>query len=45
VSEELKEFTASGGASRFLPPQQLALKGLSGTHTVYPVDWRGEPAG
>ena len=45
VSEELRDYTARGSSARFLPPQQLALKGLSGTHTVYPVDWRGESAG
>ena len=42
VSEELRDYTAQGSTVPFLPPQQLALKGLSGTHTVYPVDWRGE---
>ena len=40
VSEQLREYTAGDDrAPQFLPPQQLALKGLSGTHTVYPVDW------
>ena len=41
VSEELRDYT-HGSSARFLPPQKLALKGLAGTHTVYPVDWRGE---
>lgn len=39
VSSQFKEFVEGGGVS-FLPPQELTLKGLSGTHVVYPVDWR-----
>jgi class 3 adenylate cyclase len=40
VSEPLKDFVEPTEETRFLPAQDLALKGLSGTHRVYPVDWR-----
>jgi class 3 adenylate cyclase len=38
VSERLKEFVEPSDDIRFLPAQDLALKGLSGTHRVYPVN-------
>ncbi len=28
----------------FGEPRELGLKGLSGTHTVHPVEWEAEPA-
>jgi class 3 adenylate cyclase len=40
VSAPLKEFVETAGGAAFLEPQELALKGLAGTHRVYPVDWR-----
>ena len=40
VSSLLKELTDSSGEFVFQEPRPVALKGLSGQHTVYPVDWR-----
>ena len=40
VSSLLKELTDSSGEFVFAEPRTVALKGLSGQHTLYPVDWR-----
>ncbi|MEA2420150.1 MAG: hypothetical protein QOE60_2356 [Thermoleophilaceae bacterium] len=40
VSSELKEFVEASAPARFLEPRPLELKGLSGVHWAYPVDWR-----
>jgi class 3 adenylate cyclase len=42
VSEPLKELAGPVGDVTFGEPRELGLKGLSGTHTVHPVEW--EPA-
>ena len=39
VSSLLKELTASGGDIAFDDGRNVALKGLSGDHVVYAVDW------
>ena len=39
VSEQLRDYTATDGSFRFHDPQDLSLKGLTGTHRVHPVDW------
>jgi len=40
VSSLLKELTDSSGEFAFEEPRRVGLKGLSGEHVVYPVDWR-----
>ena len=40
VSAELRDFVSGVEDMPFLPGHELALKGLQGTHLVYPVDWR-----
>jgi class 3 adenylate cyclase len=40
VSSDLKEFVEASAPARFLEPRSLELKGLSGVHRAYPVDWR-----
>jgi class 3 adenylate cyclase len=40
VSSDLKEFVESSPPARFLDPRPLELKGLSGVHWAYPVEWR-----
>jgi len=40
VSDQLKQFVEGGAPVRFLPAQELALKGFAGTHQVHPFDWR-----
>src|SRR4051794_16036519 len=42
VSAPLKELAAAATELSFGDPRGLGLKGLSGTHTVHPVEW--EPA-
>jgi class 3 adenylate cyclase len=39
VSSLLKELTASGGDIDFTGPREVQLRGLSGDHHVYAVDW------
>ena len=39
VSSVVKELIETAGVVRFGPDQHVALKGLSGLHTVYPVNW------
>jgi class 3 adenylate cyclase len=41
ASEQLREFVHADPTLQFLEGQDLALKGLGGRHTVYPVVWRG----
>jgi hypothetical protein len=38
-SSLLHEITASSGDIRFQPPQDVELKGLSGTYPVHEVIW------
>jgi class 3 adenylate cyclase len=40
ASKEVREYVGADPELRFLEGQELTLKGLSGRHTVYPVDWR-----
>jgi class 3 adenylate cyclase len=40
ASQALKEYVEADPELAFLEGQELALKGLSGRHRVYPVDWR-----
>jgi class 3 adenylate cyclase len=40
VSRDIKEYVGDDPELRFLDGQELTLKGLTGRHTVYPVDWR-----
>jgi class 3 adenylate cyclase len=42
VSSPLKELASAVSDLSFGDPRELGLKGLSGTHTVHPVEW--EPA-
>jgi class 3 adenylate cyclase len=44
VSAPLKELAEGAGEVSFGDPRELGLKGLSGTHTVHPVEWEREPA-
>jgi class 3 adenylate cyclase len=44
VSAPLKELAEGAGEVSFGGPRELGLKGLSGTHTVHPVEWEREPA-
>jgi class 3 adenylate cyclase len=44
VSSLIRELVASSGEFEFDEPSQLELKGLSGKHTVYPVQWNGAGA-
>jgi class 3 adenylate cyclase len=43
ASQQLKEFVQPDLKLKFLESQDLTLKGLSGRHTVYPVEWRARP--
>jgi class 3 adenylate cyclase len=43
VSGALKELTESAGDLRFGSPRAVELKGVTGTRTVFPVAWAGEP--
>jgi eukaryotic-like serine/threonine-protein kinase len=49
ASQELRDFVAGDPQMHFLEGHSVTLKGLSGRHTVYPVDWRrpveGRPGG
>jgi class 3 adenylate cyclase len=40
VSSLLHDLAESTGEFRFGEPRQVELKGITGTQTVYPVDWR-----
>ena len=40
VSSLLMELTKSGGDITFTPAREVELKGLTGTHRVYSVDWQ-----
>ena len=42
MSAPLKELAEGAGEVTFGDPRELGLKGLSGVHTVHPVEW--EPA-
>ncbi|HVF74143.1 MAG TPA: adenylate/guanylate cyclase domain-containing protein [Acidimicrobiales bacterium] len=42
VSSLLKELADSSGEFRFGEPRRTALKGLSGEHVVYPVEWEAD---
>jgi class 3 adenylate cyclase len=44
VSAPLKELAEGDGDVSFGGPRELGLKGLSGTHTVHPVEWEPAPA-
>jgi eukaryotic-like serine/threonine-protein kinase len=44
VSAPLKELAEGAGDLTFGDPRELGLKGLSGTHTVHPVEWEPAPA-
>jgi class 3 adenylate cyclase len=44
VSAPLKEMAGPVEDVTFGEPRELGLKGLSGTHTVHPVEWEAEPA-
>jgi class 3 adenylate cyclase len=45
VSSLLKELADSSGEFEFGPPREAVLKGLSATHTLYPVVWEGTGGG
>lgn len=40
ISDQLRDFVEATGELHLQPAQELSLKGLSGTHSVHPVDWR-----
>src|SRR3954470_12354692 len=44
VSAPLKELAEGAGDVTFGDPRELGLKGLSGTHTVHPVEWEAAAA-
>jgi class 3 adenylate cyclase len=44
VSAPLKELAEGSAGVSFGDPRELGLKGLSGTHTVHPVEWEPAPA-
>ena len=44
VSSPLKELAGAVGDVTFGDPRELGLKGLSGTHTVHPVEWEAAAA-
>lgn len=44
VSAPLKELAGPVDDVTFGEPRELGLKGLSGIHTVHPVEWEAEPA-
>jgi class 3 adenylate cyclase len=44
VSAPLKELAGPVDDVTFGEPRELGLKGLSGLHTVHPVEWEAEPA-
>ena len=44
VSSLVRELTASSGDFHFEDARDVELKGLSGTHRVYPVTWTDAPA-
>jgi class 3 adenylate cyclase/tetratricopeptide (TPR) repeat protein len=44
VSAPLKELAEGAGDLTFGDPRELGLKGLSGTHTVHPVEWEAAAA-
>ncbi len=44
VSGPLKELAEASASVSFGDPRELGLKGLSGTHTVHPVEWEPTPA-
>jgi class 3 adenylate cyclase len=44
VSAPLKELAEGSAAVSFGDPRELGLKGLSGRHTVHPVEWEPAPA-
>jgi class 3 adenylate cyclase/tetratricopeptide (TPR) repeat protein len=44
VSAPVKELAEAAGDVVFGDPRELGLKGLSGTHTVHPVEWEAAAA-
>jgi class 3 adenylate cyclase len=44
VSELLKQLVEPSGEWQFADAQEVELKGLSGTHRLFSVEWQSEPA-